>query len=299
MTRTSDDSWDLKTGVGTTATMVAAARAVASRQSDPVIDDPFAELLVRAVDLDLFTQIVDGTVDFEEIGADWAPWFFGIRGRAFDEFFGMACQAGIRQAVILASGLDCRAYRLKWPSAMSVYEIDQPEVINWKQAMLADLGHTPTVRHHPVGIDLRHDWPIALREAGFDPATPTAWIAEGLLIGYLPPSAQKQILNSVTALSARGSRIAADHFCGRHDILAESLNDMHEICRQRDPNVNLRDLTFPGGREDPAVHLAKRGWVTHNAQLTDLFRVAGRPAPARASWPAAVEFMRFLTGMLA
>lgn len=91
----------------------------------------------------------------------------------------MACQAGIRQAVILASGLDCRAYRLKWPSAMSVYEIDQPEVINWKQAMLADLGHTPTVRHHPVGIDLRHDWPIALREAGFDPATPTAWIAEG------------------------------------------------------------------------------------------------------------------------
>lgn len=75
MTRTSDDSWDLKTGVGTTATMVAAARAVASRQSDPVIDDPFAELLVRAVDLDLFTQIVDGTVDFEEIGADWAPWF--------------------------------------------------------------------------------------------------------------------------------------------------------------------------------------------------------------------------------
>ena len=41
MTRTDDDSWDLRCGVGTTATMAAAARAVASRSLDPVIDDPF------------------------------------------------------------------------------------------------------------------------------------------------------------------------------------------------------------------------------------------------------------------
>src|ERR1700753_1405687 len=131
MTRTSDDTWDLTSGVGATATMVAAARAVASRQPDPVINDPLAALLVRAVGLKLFTRIVDGLTDFEEIEAGSLPLFFGIRGRALDDFFVAACHAGIRQAVILASGLDCRAYRLEWPPEMSVYEIDQPQVVDW------------------------------------------------------------------------------------------------------------------------------------------------------------------------
>lgn len=299
MTRASNDSWDLKSSVGTTATMVATARAVATRQADPLIDDRFAEVLVRAVNVDLFTQILDGTVDFADIGAGWAPWFFGIRGRAFDQFFNMACQAGIRQAVILASGLDCRAFRLEWPPAMSVYEIDQPEVIDWKRGVLADLGYAPAARHRAVGIDLRQDWPTALREAGFDLAQPTAWIAEGILIGYLPHAAQKRILNSITALSARGSRIAADHFVGGHDVLAKSLDALHDIWCQRDPSVNLRGLTFPGFREDPAAHLAEQGWVTHNAQLAELFRDAGRRPPDATLWPASAEFMRLLTGLLA
>lgn len=297
MPRTSDDSWGLKTGVGATATMVATARAVAARQPDPVIDDAFAEVLVRALHFDLFTQIVDGEVDFEEIGAGWFPLFFGIRGRAFDEFVTMACQTGIRQAVILASGLDSRAYRLKWPSGTSVYEIDQPEVIDWKQGVLADLGHTPTARHCAVGIDLRRDWPAALREAGFDAAQPTAWIAEGLLIGFLPPEAQNRILDAITALSAPGSRIAADHFVGRHDVLAKTLDDLHDLWHPRDPKVNLRSLTFPGVSQDPAVHLANRGWLAHNAKLADLFRVAGRAMPATTEFPVTADAMRFLTGM--
>ncbi|OBJ53733.1 hypothetical protein A9W95_18000 [Mycobacterium sp. 1423905.2] len=260
-----------------------------------MIDDPFAEVLVRAVHFDLFTQILEGAVTFEEIGAGWFPLFFGLRGRAFDEFLTMACQAGIRQVVILASGLDCRAYRMRWPQGTSIYEIDQPEVIGWKQGVLADLGYTPAARHRSVGIDLRQDWPNALREAGFDTAQPTAWIVEGLLVGYLTPAAQNQILDTISSLSAPGSRIAADHFGGRHDVLAETLIDLHEKWHLRDPNVNLRSLTFPGVSKDPAVHLAKRGWLAHNAQIPDLFRVAGCTVPATTGFPATAEQMRFLT----
>ncbi|MGA7812598.1 class I SAM-dependent methyltransferase [Caballeronia sp.] len=175
--------------------MAAAARAVASRGLDPVIDDPFAEVLVRALGMKIFTQIVDGTIEFAELGAEWFPHYFGVRCRAFDDFLGEACRAGIRQAVILASGLDCRAYRLDWPDAMSIYEIDQPDVIDWKKDLLASLRYTSAAQHCCLGIDLRRDWTTASRQAGFDEAKPTAWIAEGLLIGYLPPSAQDEVLD--------------------------------------------------------------------------------------------------------
>ena len=52
MVRTESDSWDLATSVGATATMVAAQRALAATGPDPLIDDPFAAPLVRAVGID-------------------------------------------------------------------------------------------------------------------------------------------------------------------------------------------------------------------------------------------------------
>jgi methyltransferase (TIGR00027 family) len=297
MTRSDDDSWDLKTGVGATATMAAAARAIASRELDPVINDPFAELLVRAVGLNLFTRIVDGTVDFSDIGAGWLPPLAGVRGRAFDDFLADACRVGIRQVVILASGLDCRAYRLAWPPAMSVYEIDQSAVIDWKKDLLGSLGCKSIAQHRYVGIDLRRDWPTELRQAGFDVARPTAWIAEGLLIGYLPPTAQHDLLDTITALSASGSQIAADHVdIRRPDALNETFNHLHGIWSKHDPNLNMRTLTFSGPRQDPAVYLAERSWIARDIDLTDLFGAVGRPLSADSDLPAAVMSLRFLTG---
>ena len=123
-----------------------------------------------------------------------------VRTRFFDDFFAEATAAGIRQAVILASGLDTRAYRMTGRTGTVVFEIDQPEVIGFKTSMLADFGAARGHRR-TVTIDLRDDWPKALRENGFDPAQPTAWIAEGLLI-YLPPDAQDRLLDNITALSA-------------------------------------------------------------------------------------------------
>src|ERR1700738_4547242 len=151
MARTENDTWDLASSVGATATMVAAARAMASRAPDPLIDDPFAETLVRAVGLEFFV-----------------------------DFFLAATTAGIRQAVILASGLDSRAYRLPWPPGTVVYEIDQQAVIGFKTGTLSALGAKPAAEHRPVAVDLRDDWPIALRANGFDASQPTAWSAAGL-----------------------------------------------------------------------------------------------------------------------
>jgi methyltransferase (TIGR00027 family) len=248
--------------------------------------------------LKLFTQTVDGQVDFSDIGASWLPSYFGIRSRAFDDFAADACRLGIRQAVILASGLDCRAYRLDWPSAMTIYEVDQPAIIEWKQSILASLGCASAAHNRCVGIDLRRDWPTAPQQAGFDDAKLNAWIVEGLLVGYLPPGAHDEILDAISALSASGSRIVPDHIdIRRPEVISEALNDLHDTWRKHDPSLNLRDLTFSGPRQDPAVYLAERGWITHDANLVDLFNAAGRPAPAANEFPASSKFMRFLTGI--
>jgi methyltransferase (TIGR00027 family) len=297
MMRAENDSWDLTTGVGVTATMVAAARAIASREPDPVINDPYAAMLVRAVGIDLMTQLVDGEIDFSDIGAEWLPRYFGIRCRAFDDFAAKACRHGIRQVVIPASGLDCRAYRLDWPAGVSIYELDQPAVIDWKHTVMTGLGHRSAALHHCVGVDLREDWPNALRKAGFHQDKPTVWLVEGLLIGYLPREAQDELLDTIDELSSAGSRIMAEHVdVRRPDVVKGFLDAFNDSWRERDPNIQLRGLTFSGARNDPAPYLAERGWSTRNANLTELFREAGRPGPRVSDFPANSEFMLFLDG---
>ena len=194
MTRTEDDTWDLASSVGATATMVAAARAAATKRPQPVINDPFAEPLVRAVGIEVFTRLAAGELDSTLTMPGWAfPRMtdtFAARARFYDDYFAQVTDAGVRQVVIVAAGLDSRAYRLSWPAGTTVYEIDQPEVIEFKTSTLSKIGAAPTTEHRAVGIDLREDWPAALRAAGFDPAQPTAWLAEGVLIGLLPPEAE-------------------------------------------------------------------------------------------------------------
>ncbi|OBJ03596.1 SAM-dependent methyltransferase [Mycobacterium sp. 1465703.0] len=297
MPRTHDDSWDLKTGVGATATLVAAARAVASRQPDPVIRDPFAEVLVRAVGLKLFTQIVDGAINFSDLEADWMPDYFGVRTRTLDDFARQACRAGIRQAVILASGLDCRAYRLDWPPATAIYEIDQPQVIGWKRRVLTGLGWAPAEGHHCLGIDLRQDWSTALRQNGFDATQPTVWIVEGLLIGYLPPEGHDQILDAITNLSAPGSQLGADYVeTPRTDALGEILRKRHAVWNQLDPEIDLRSVTFAGQHTDTAKYLAERDWTTRSAEIADVFNAAGRPALS-ADGLVELSFTRMLSAV--
>ncbi len=283
MARTNDDTWDLASSVGATATMVAAARAIATK--DEVIDDPFAEPLVRAVGVDFLTKWANGElagVDLDVEGSAFGlaqmPAAMAARTRYFDQFFADAAAAGIRQAVILASGLDARSYRLQWPAGMAVFEIDQPEVIAFKQTTLAGLGATPTADVHTVAIDLRNDWPAALKNAGFDPAKPSAWIAEGLF-GYLPPEAQDRLLDAVTELGAPGSRIATEavpnnpHF--NLDEAREKMREATEKWRSHGFDLDFSELGFDGERHDVGEYLDARGWTSAGTPMGELLAANG------------------------
>jgi methyltransferase (TIGR00027 family) len=279
MTRTDSDTWDLASSVGATATMVATARALATKEEQPLIEDPYADPLVRAVGVDFFIKLLDGQVDLTgEVGtaAAMMTTLMAVRTKFFDDFFTASGEAGIRQAVILAAGLDSRAYRLDWPAGTVVYEIDQPEVIAAKTGTMAQIGATPTCERRTVAIDLREDWPAALRAAGFDPSAPTAWIAEGLLI-YLPPEAQDRLFDNITALSAPGSRLATEFHTDHGAGMAQRGAAMSERWRSAGLDLNLTDLWYRGDRTSVVEHLDASGWNTTARPRLDVFAEYGRP----------------------
>jgi methyltransferase (TIGR00027 family) len=282
MARSDDDTWDLATSVGATATMVAAARAAATRRG--IINDQFAAPLVSAVGLDVFAKVAAGEMDFADLGDD--AWFrrmtdvFAARAKYYDDFFNSAVGAGIRQVAIVASGLDSRAYRLPWPSGTTVYEIDQPDVIEFKTVTLTKLGAAPTAELRTVSIDLRQDWPAALRAAGFDTAQPTAWNAEGLMIGFLPSAAQDQLLDNITALSASASRFAGDYgaMTEPSDDARDQMAAITDRWRAHGLDLDVADLTYTSDHHDVANYLQARGWHTAVSTLDELLNDAGLPA---------------------
>ena len=283
--RTDGDSWDLASSVGTTATMVAAARAVASREADPLFDDPYAAPLVRAVGLDFFTKLADGEVELPDDGEPGGPAFLAtsiaVRTRFFDDFFEDAGAAGIRQAVILASGLDSRAYRLSWSDGTVVYEIDQPQVIEFKSATMASIGVSPATEQRTVGIDLREDWPNALRASGFDVSQPTAWSAEGLLV-YLPPEAQDRLFDDITELSAPGSRLATEYHPDAAASIGARLKDMRERWGSdptQIPDMDITKLFYDGERNGVVEYLTEHGWGVNARRRPEVFADYGREFP--------------------
>lgn len=283
MTRTEADSWDLASSVGATATMVAAARALASRQPDPIIDDPFAAPLVKAVGIDFFSRLVDGEVVVASGDAPDAPALLtevmAVRTRFFDDFFISAAAADVTQAVILASGLDSRAYRLPWPTGTTVYEIDQPRVIEFKTTTMANLGAQPTAERRAVAVDLRDDWPAALRAAGFDDTAPTAWSAEGLLI-YLPPQAQDLLFDNIAALSAPGSRLATEFHPDAGAVLGERSRQMSEQWRDHGFALDLSELFYDGERNHVVDYLQSHGWQVSARSRPEVFATYGRVFPS-------------------
>ncbi|OBF09467.1 class I SAM-dependent methyltransferase [Mycobacterium sp. 852002-10029_SCH5224772] len=279
--RADGDSWGPAHSVGATATMVAASRAVASKGPDALLDDPLADPLVRAVGLDPFIRIIDGEIDFED-----DPLFnrraraeqITVRTRFFDDFFTGATHDGVRQAVILASGLDTRAYRLRWPAGTVVYEIDQPDVIAFKTNTLAGLGAAPTAQHRTISIDLRDDWPAALREGGFDVTQPAAWSAEGLL-PYLPPEAQDRLFDNITALSAPGSRVATEHVPDPNAFSDERLARISQRWQRFGFNLNAADLFYRGERKVVVDYLSGHGWRVSAHPARELYARNGFEFP--------------------
>src|ERR1700736_330120 len=164
--RTDNDTWDIATSVGATAVMVAAARAAETDRDNPLIRDPYAKVLVAGAGTGIWEFMLDDEFVAKvaesdpEIAAivEHMGSYQAVRTHFFDDFFAAAAAAGIRQVVILASGLDSRAYRLDWPAGTTVFEIDQPKVLEYKAATLAAHNATPSVDRHEGPIALRPDW---------------------------------------------------------------------------------------------------------------------------------------------
>ncbi len=286
--RTEGDSWAITELVGATALGVAASRAVETAGPDPLIRDEFARPLVspagpawaRLTDPDL--AWLDGDRHGQRVhrlGVDYQA----VRTHFFDQYFGDAVGAGIRQVVILAAGLDSRAYRLNWPADTTVYEIDQPRVLEYKSRILEADGAVATARRRPVAIDLRDDWAAALTAAGFDSTEPTAWLAEGLL-PYLPADAQDRLFEMFTALSAPDSRVAVEVFG------MNSRGNTQRWLRMRERlglDVNVEALTYhEPDRSDAAQWLADRGWRVHEVNNREEMARLGRPIPEDLSGDA-------------
>ncbi|MDT5223259.1 MAG: hypothetical protein QOG19_666 [Mycobacterium sp.] len=279
--RTAGDSWLITESVGATALAVAASRAVETAGPNPLISDEFAAVLVSSAG-PAWARLADASIAWldgdqhgqrlHRIGCDYQA----VRTHYFDEYFGAAAHADIRQVVILAAGLDSRAYRLQWPSGTEVYEIDQPKVLEYKADILSSHGAAPIANRHAVAVDLRDDWPAALIAAGFQPAEPTAWLAEGL-VAYLPSDAQDRLFEMCTALSAPDSRFAVEAFTMRID------GNKQRWTRMRDRlglDVNVEALTYhEPGRSDPAQWLVDHGWRVHSVDNHQEMARLGRPVP--------------------
>ncbi|CQD08346.1 methyltransferase, putative, family protein [Mycobacterium europaeum] len=279
--RSAGDSWTITELVGATALGVAAARAAETAGSDPLISDQFARILVSSAG-SAWARLADpelAWLDGDEqgrrahrIGIDYQA----VRTHFFDEYFDGAVHAGIRQVVILAAGLDSRAYRLNWPDGTALYEIDQPKVLEYKTGILQQHGSAPTASRRPVPVDLRDDWPAALAAAGFDRTQPTAWLAEGLL-PYLPSDAQDRLFEMFTALSAPGSRVAIEAFG------MNSRSNSQRWLRMRERlglDVNVQALTYhEPDRSDPAQWLRDHGWQVDTVDNREEMARLGRPVP--------------------
>jgi methyltransferase (TIGR00027 family) len=288
LVRTEGDSWDITESVGATALGVAAARAAETSRSDALIRDDFAYLLTASAG-PAWAQMAssdDGWLGDDDHGRrlhEMARNYQAVRTHYFDDYFNAAVRTGIRQVVILAAGLDSRAYRLNWPAGTTVFEIDQPKVLDYKTSTLQAHGAVATAHRVPVAADLRDDWPAALIAAGFDSGQPTAWLAEGLL-PYLPGDAQDRLFEMVTGHSAAGSQIAVEAF-----NLHSSQYSAEKRAARRERTAQLRarlglDLDVDtliyanDTRADAAEWLAEHGWdvdaVPSAVEMTRL----GRPA---------------------
>jgi methyltransferase (TIGR00027 family) len=279
--RTDKDNWDITTSVGSTALLVATARALEAQKPDPLAVDPFAEVFCRAVGGNA-ADVLDGKIPDHQLKTpDWGEHFVnfqGARTRFFDDYFRQAADDGVRQVVILAAGLDSRAYRLPWPDQTTIFELDRPQVLDFKREVLAELGAKPNAERREVAIDLREDWPQALRDSGFDAAKASAWIAEGLLV-YLPAAAEEQLFSGIDALASPGSHAAVEDSAPMASEQLEAAIEEERAARAQGDQRLFFQLVY-NERHAPADQwFGEHSWTAEATRLGDYLREVGRPVP--------------------
>jgi methyltransferase (TIGR00027 family) len=296
--RTDDDTWDVTTGVGTTALSMAYARAYETAQDKPLFVDPYAQIFLDdgvqagwAPPPGATPAAPSGTAEPAQAARMLALMnYAACRTKFFDDFFLRACAAGIGQAVILGAGLDSRPWRLSWGCDVVVYEIDQPAVLDFKVTALWNRNLAPACEHRPIPIDLRHDWVKALRAMGFDDSQPCAWSVEGLL-SYLRAEARDELFARIHAISAPQSRLAVEASAAAPlTASAERRRAVMHETRARAAaagNTTLRDVRamwFPDGDTDLVAWLTGHGWCATTTEANDLMDRYGRRPEGDAAY---------------
>ncbi len=269
---------DLPTGLGWTALLVAGARARESARSDRLFHDPLAQRFVTAA-----RQISPDAADLDTAGSPrsdvdrWRADSVAVRTRFFDDCLGQACASGCRQVVLLAAGLDTRAFRLAWPDGVRLFEIDLPDVFAFKERVLAECMAKPACERTVVPADLREDWPAALRAAGFRRESLTAWLAEGLLM-YLSEPERDQLFDRMGEVSSAGSRLALDHRAGFFAVPSLPIDSEGRASPARLARLaasSQADLSLI----EPAAWLAGHGWQASVHAPAELSGRYARPVP--------------------
>jgi methyltransferase (TIGR00027 family) len=293
--RTDNDSWEITESVGATALGVASSRAAETRSENPLIRDEFAQVFLDAAGEGVWNwhsarQLPPEVVEAEPLvplQMQAMVSYMACRTAFFDNFFLEATRAGIRQAVILAAGLDARCWRLPWPDGVTVYELDQPKVLDFKASTLAEYGAEPACSRIAVPVDLRQDWPTALRQAGFDASAPSVWSAEGLM-QYLPAAAQELLLERIHQLTVAGSRVAVEALSPDFvdpEVRAkrrERMDRIRAVMAKSDPQREIPrndELWYFEEREDVGDWFGRHGWDVTVTPSFELMASYGR-APA-------------------
>nr|WP_255450292.1 SAM-dependent methyltransferase [Skermania sp. ID1734] len=284
--------------MGATALFVAAARGLAARQPDPLAVDPFAEVFCRAAG-EQWSALFEPGADTSDhplvstaFGRNFQE-FQAARTRFFDTYLTRAVGAGVRQVVILAAGLDSRAYRLPFPAGTVVYELDRAPVLEFKREVLAEHGAELTAQRCEVAVDLRDDWAKALQQNGFDAANPTAWLIEGLLL-YLPADAQDRIFETVDALSASGSQVAIEQM---DTIPADVYSQMTKPSAEAPGRNQWATLLYNEPKSEASEWFSQHHWAANRTELADYLAElgvavdpdAGQIRPTAASFVDAIK----------
>jgi methyltransferase (TIGR00027 family) len=250
--------------VGATSRLTAAARARESARADRLFEDVWAAELAGEEGFSLL-EGNDASLHGQ------APPAFVVRHRFFDDFLTRQTSHGVRQVVVIAAGLDTRAFRLSWPAGVHLFELDQPAVLSFKQDVLDNVGAAASCHRHVVPVDLRDDWPSALTDAGYRRAERVAWLAEGLLF-YLPEATVTALLGSMAALSIEGSTLGTD------TMSAATLG--HESRQDWVSYYASVGAPFIFGTDHPSELLARHGWRPTLHPYPDVAHQYGR------SWPS-------------
>ncbi|WP_329501429.1 class I SAM-dependent methyltransferase [Kitasatospora herbaricolor] len=248
-----------------TAVGVARVRALETAREDALFRDPLAQAFASAGGR--WPSSAPRPED-EAAQRRWLAVSFSIviRTKFLDDLLQQASASGIRQVVLLGAGMDSRAFRMDWPEGTRLFEVDTGAPLDFKASVLRQERAVARCARTTVAVDLREDWPGALAAAGHDPAVPTVWIAEGLLI-YLPEDAVELLLARIGAQSAAGSRMG---------LTLGSRGVVERFGADAAPG-SAASMWVSEMPDDPVGWLAGHGWEAAGRTLRECAAAYGRP----------------------